>query len=334
MFRPYSTYGVCAVSGIDHRSVILTLQDLTERRWVSAMADAGLNTLMLHAVRLPYDLNFLIDFRNGDAGRRLAEECHDCGIRIEYEMHTAAWLVPRMLFRRRPDMFRMDLQGDRTPDCNFCLSSEEAWAVFDERVQKLVTELPSDTGRYLLFGDDVHEGACHCPQCAPLSPSDQALIYANHMVRGVRRVHPDAQVSYLAYHSTLTPPESVEPEEGLFLEFAPIRRCYRHPLDDPDCAVNRVQAKALADNIAFFDGMPLHLTEYWLDASRQSGYRRPATELPVSIDIVRRDVEFYAAQGATSIATYMVMCDEEYWEHFGEPPLREYGEALATVGLA
>ena len=59
---------------IGYRSVILTLQDLTETRWVPAMARAGLNTLLLHAVRLPYDVNQLITFRRSDAGRRLLEE--------------------------------------------------------------------------------------------------------------------------------------------------------------------------------------------------------------------------------------------------------------------
>jgi len=312
----------------EYRSVILTPQDLTEPRWVPALAEAGLNTLMLHAVRLPYDIDALINFRNSDVGRKLRDQCHAHTIGIEYEMHTAAWLVPRMLFRENPEMFRMDLQGNRTPDCNFCVSSEDAWAVFDERVRRLAVELPSDTGRYLLFGDDVQEGACHCPQCAALSASDQALLYANALLRGLREVDPAAQVSYLAYHATLRPPETVEPAEGVFVEFAPIRRCYRHALADPDCAVNRLQAQALRDNCAFFSEFPLHVTEYWLDASRHSGWQRPAIELPVSLDVLRRDLEFYAEQEAFSVATYAVMCDAEYWNHFGSPPLQEYGQAL------
>jgi hypothetical protein len=296
------------------------------------MAEAGLNTLMLHAVRLPQDINHLINHRNSDAGRRLLQECHGSGMAVEYQMHTATWLVPRMLFRKSPDMFRMDVRGERTSDCNFCVSSDEAWEVFDERAHRLARELPSDTGRYLWFADDVSEGACHCPQCAHLAPSDQALTYANRMLRAIREVHPDAQVSYLAYHATLSPPEAVEPQEGVFLEFAPIRRCYRHAINDPECAVNRAQVGALTGNIELFAGAPLHITEYWLDASRHSGWRRPAKKIPVAVDIMQRDIAFYAALGATSIASYAVMCDEEYWDGFGAPPLREYGEALQEAG--
>jgi len=313
---------------IDTRSVILTLQDLTEPRWVPAMAEAGLNTLMLHAVRLPHDITALLAHRRSDPGRRLLEACREHGIDLEYQMHTASWLVPRIHFRTSPEMFRMDLRGERVADCNFCFSSDQAWELLDARAQVLAAELPSDTGRYLLFADDVGEGACHCPRCAPLSASDQALRYANRLLAAIRKVHPRAQVSYLAYHATLAPPERVRPAPGIFLEFAPIRRCYRHALDDPECAVNRDKATALDRLLAFFGDAPLHITEYWLDASRHSGWRRPARELPVPVEIMERDIAFYAERGATSIASYAVMCDADYWDHYGPPPLAAYGAAL------
>ena len=313
---------------IRYRSIILTLQDLTATRWVPLMAEAGLNTLMLHAVRLPYDINYLIHFRNSDAGRALLEECHDRGIKIEYQMHTASWLVPRILFWEHPEMFRMDAQGNRTSDCNFCMSSDAAWELFESRAQKLVAALPSETGRFLLFADDVRSGACHCPQCAHLSASDQSLIYANRLLGAIRQVHPDAQVSYLAYHATLSPPEMVKPDDGIFLEFAPIGRCYRHALNDRGCAINRAYVAALERTLTFFEKMPLHVTEYWLDASFHSRWRRPAAALPVPLEIMRRDIAFYRQLGATSVASYAVMCDEEYWDRFGEPPLVPYGTAL------
>jgi len=319
------------VSPIQHRSVILTLQDLTETRWVPAMARAGLNSLMLHAVRLPQDIEQLIIHRNSDAGRGLAEQCGEHGVQIEYQMHTASWLVPRMHFREHPEWFRMDLGGERVPDANFCFSCEEAWELFDARAQVLASELPSETGRYLLFADDVGEGACHCDECARLSASDQALLYANRLQRAIRKVDPAARVSFLAYHATLAPPERVEPDDGVFLEFAPIRRCYRHALGDEACADNRRHVAALDALIAFFGGAPFHVTEYWLDASRHSGWRRPARRIPVADDVIRRDVVFYAERGADSIATYAVMCDEQYWAHFGEPPLAVYGAALCGV---
>jgi len=316
---------------VEYRSIILTLGDLTEPRWVAAMARAGLNTLMLHAARLPQDVDQLITFRQSDPGRRLAAACREHGIRIEYQMHTASWLIPRMRFREQPDWFRMDLRGERVCDCNFCFSCEEAWDLLDTRAQALAAELPSETGRYLLFPDDVAEGACHCPACARLGASDQALLYANRLQRAIRKAHPGARVSYLAYHATLVPPESVTPDDGVFLEFAPIRRCYRHALDDVGCAVNRQHVAALDRLVSFFGGAPFHVTEYWLDASRHSGWRRPAQRIPVTGEIIRQDVAFYRERGANSIATYAVMCDADYWAYFGEPPLAAYGAAVRGV---
>jgi poly(3-hydroxybutyrate) depolymerase len=134
-------------TAIKRRSVILTLADLNEPRWLPALAEAGVNTLMLHAVRLPEDIERLITFRESPAGEQFLAECKARGIAVEYQMHTASWLVPRGLFATKPEIFRMDLRGRRTSDTNFCASSEEAWEVFAERARDLVTRLPSDTGR-------------------------------------------------------------------------------------------------------------------------------------------------------------------------------------------
>ncbi len=320
------------MSAIDYRSVILTPQDLTETRWVPAMAQAGLNSLMLHAATLPADVEQLITFRHSDAGRRLADQCREHGIGIEYQMHTASWLVPRIAFHEHPEWFRMDLRGERVADANFCFACEEAWEHADGRAQVLATALASATGRYLLFADDATDGACHCPACAPLSASDQALLYANRLQRALRKAHRGARVSYLAYRGTLPPPERVAPDDGVFLEFAPIARCYRHALDDEGCAVNRRHAAALDALVAWSGGAGFHVTEYWLDASRHSGWRRPAQKIPATGELIARDVAFYAARGATSIASYAVMCDAAYWDHFGPPPLADYGAALRGDG--
>ena len=48
----------------------------------------------------------------------------------------------------------------------------------------------------------------------------------------------------------------------------------------------------------------------------------------LSCATLRQKVSVPSGSGCARIASYAVMCDEEYWEHFGEPPLSEYGEAL------
>jgi hypothetical protein len=177
----------------------------------------------------------------------------------------------------------------------------------------------------------VADGACHCDRCAGLSASDQALLYANRLLRAIREEQPQATVSCLAYLSTIAPPGKVRPDPGVFLEFAPIRRCYRHALADAECAVNAEQVAALRKLLEFWGETPWHVTEYWLDASLFSGWKRPAQRIPTTPEVMRDDIVFYASLGARSVTSYAVMCDREYWQRFGPPPLAEYGAALAAA---
>ncbi len=321
------------MAGIAYRSIILKPSELQEPRWPALMGEAGLNTLMLHAAHLPEEINDLFVFAESDVGRRVFAEAAERGVRIEYEMHTASWLLPREWFAEDASLFRMTVAGERTAQSNFCFSSDRAWDIVAPRLRDLVRRLPSQTGRYLLYPDDTAQGACHCPLCASLSAADQALIYAERLQEIIRSVDPGATVAYLAYLSTMAQPPMIHrPAEDVFLEYAPIWRCYRHALGDPSCAVNREHVAALDRLVDYFAGHPLHTTEYWLDASRYSGWKRPAQRIAVSEDIMRRDAAFYAGKGFDSVASYAVMCGPDYWAAYGPPPVAAYGAALRAAG--
>jgi len=322
------------MAAIAVRSVILKPGDLLDVPWVSLASSAGLNTLTLHAARQPEEVDALIIWAQSDIGRAVREECHRNGMRLETQMHTASWLVPRTLFASRPEWFRQNLCGERVPDANWCFQNEEAWALAAERLHALEAALPSETGRYLWFPDDTAEGLCHCERCAPLSAADQTMLYARRLREILARQHPEAQVSYLAYLSTAADVPSGEVPRGIMLEYAPIRRCYRHALDDPLCAVNRAHCAALEALLPRFAGRERQATEYWLDASRHSGWRRPARRLDVSEEVMRRDIALYARLGFTSVASYAVMCDRDYFRAYGPPPVHAYGEALRAASAA
>ncbi len=322
------------MAGIAVRSLILKPGDLLEVPWVALMGEAGLNALALHAARQPEEVDALIVWARSDAGRAVQDECHRRGIRLETQMHTASWLVPRTLFHSRPALFRQNQRGERVPDANWCFQSEEAWAIAEERLRALAAALPGETRRYLWFPDDTSKGLCHCERCAALSSADQTMLYARRLRDVLANLQPGAEVSYLAYLSTLGELPCAPAPEGVLLEYAPIRRCYRHALDDPACAVNRAHVAALEALLPLFSGRTLHATEYWLDASRHSGWRRPAERLPVSEAVMRRDIACYARLGFTSISSYAVMCDRDYFRAFGPPPVRAYGEALQAVAAS
>jgi len=169
---------------------------------------------------------------------------------------------------------------------------------------------------------------------ATLGPSAQNVIVTNAILDGVRSVDPQAALSGLAYHNTLRPLESVRPAEGIFLEYAPIERCFQHSLDDPNCAVNRVERARLE---ALLPGYPLagaQVLEYWLDESlfwRSAGRPEQLPRLPFDTEVLRRDLRYYARIGFRSVVTYGVMLGERYTALHGMPPILQYGEALRHV---
>jgi hypothetical protein len=240
-------------------------------------------------------------------------------------------LLPRDLFAKDPSLFRMDDKGDRVPDANCCVSSARALEIVAENALRLARDLPPTTGRYFFWGDDGRPW-CRCPACRGLTESDQALLLENGMVAALRRAEPRASLAHLAYANTLAPPKKLKPAPGVFLEYAPIRRRYDAPYAEqtgPDAQDGLSQLDA---NLAVFQRETAQVLEYWLDVSRFSGWKRPAVALPWRLDVLRADLEAYAARGIRHVTTFAAWVDADYTRRFGEPRfISEYGEALSRT---
>lgn len=205
------------------RGLILTPEDLTLSNWPERMHEMKLSTVALHP--RPAEV---IRFVQSDRGQEFLARCRCLGIEVEYALHAMDELVPRELFHRDPSLFRMDEAGERTPDGNLCVHSEQALEILAERVAALGQILRPTTSRHFFYGDDVKPW-CRCPKCRGLSDSDQALIAEHRMLQVLVKHDPNAQVGHSAYHDTLWPPEQIRPEERVFLDYAPIRRNYEIP---------------------------------------------------------------------------------------------------------
>ena len=81
------------------------------------------------------------------------------------------------------------------------------------------------------------------PHARALTASDQQMRLVNAMLRGLWMYDKAAKLCYLAYVDALEAPKKVAPLDGVFLEYAPIRRNHHRPLNDPDCAENRREAQ-------------------------------------------------------------------------------------------
>ena len=268
-------------------------------------------------------------------GRAFLDECRAWGIQVEHELHAVGELLPRELFTEDPSMFRMDEQGQRTPDSNLCVHSKHALDLICKNALSVAQVLRPTTGRHFFWIDDA-KPMCRCLQCKSLSDSEQALILENELARVLRRSDPKATLAHLAYHNTLAPPVQIKPESSIFLEFAPIQRSYQVPLrcrekctSDPKKAAHAKLLKALDADLRVFGADNIQILEYWLDVALFSDWKRERTvNLPWSADVLQEDLETYSEFGIRHITSFACWIDGDYIARFGNPPVQEYGDAL------
>ncbi len=307
------------------RGVVLVPEDLTLADWPQRAEEAGLTTIGLHHQNSPQAVIRCIE---SDAGRRFVDQCGRLGLNIEYELHAMKELLPRDLFSKNAEMFRMTEAGQRVPDANCCVHSLAALQAIAENAVRIAKSLRPTTSRYFYWGDDGEPWCC-CPQCRELSPSEQALVIENQICQALRTLDPQAQVAHLAYTNTITPPQKIKPESGVFLEFAPINRRY-------DAAYVEQQDPSLSDglraldaNLRVFPPETTQVLEYWLDVSRFSHWKRPGVKLPWNRDVFLADVETYAKRGIRHVTTFAAWIDRDYHDRYGDLSfIGQYGEGL------
>ena len=307
--------------------------------WIERLRDAKArgaapDVLALHPVggkNATESLRGLIEQVKTPAFRAFAEQVDALGIKLEYEMHTLSWLLPREEFDAHPDWFRQNEQGERTPDANLCCSSEEALSYLEERTALLATLLPQTGDRYFYWLDDVKERRCHCPHCREMTMSDQAMTVINRMLRGLRRTNPRATLCYLAYHDMIAPPTHVRPDEGIFLEYAPINRDLTRPIGDVTCERNVAEAQHLLPLLHYFGKENAQVLEYWMDNSLNCRWKLPYKKLPFYPEVIAADAAYYRSLGFAHLTSFGCFLGEDYAGEFGLPPVYEYFKALQSA---
>lgn len=306
------------------RGVVLVPEDLTLTDWPERAHRAGLTTIALHHQNSP---NAVIRCVESGAGQHFLSRCRQLGIQVEYELHAITELLPRELFAKTPELFRLNDKGQRTPDANCCVHSKQALEIVAENVVAIAKRLRPTTGRHFYWGDDGRPW-CACPKCRGLSPSEQALVVENRICQALRTIDPEAQVAHLAYSNTLRPPRQIKPAPGVFLEYAPINRRYDVPYSQQD--PNRGDGlSALDANLEVFPRDTAQVLEYWLDVSRFSRWKRPGVRIPWKNEVFLDDVETYRKRGIRHVTTFAAWIDADYERRFGPlDVLNDYGTGL------
>jgi hypothetical protein len=307
------------------RGVVLVPDDLTWRAWPEQAQRAGLATIGLHDGASP---KRVADFIRSESGQRFLDDCRRLNLQVEYELHAVRELLPRELFAKNPQFFRMNDKGERASDANLCVHSSAALALAAENAVALAKALRPTTHRYFYWGDDA-KSWCRCPKCQGFSESDQALILENHLLTALRSFDARAQLAHLAYSNTLWPPKHARPVPGIFLEYAPINRRYDVPYSQQIGPEAKDSLDALDANLEIFGHETAQVLEYWLDVSRFSKWKKPAARLPWSEPTFAADLDSYGARGIRHVTSFAVFIDADYVKRFGEPrELAAYGERL------
>jgi hypothetical protein len=317
-----------------HRRGALIWPTDFDQYWIDMASRASLNVVALHPIpelppTHPDSAEAMLKQLDTEAFQQSARALADARIDLEFEIHAMHLLLPRTHFESHPEWFRVDETGARNPDRNYCPSQEAPTRVVEDETARLVAQLMPFTPshRYFLWIDDNGK-YCQCEQCKDLSPSDQALLIHNAIMRGVRRADPQGTSAYLAYQSTIAAPTKVKPEAGLFLEYAPINRDSGFALDDPICQKNVDEISHIPALLELFGTAGSQALEYWIDNSRFYRWRPPYGEMPYYPGVLRRDVDFYTSFGFETLTSFALGLNRQYEASYGEPPIIAYGQIL------
>jgi len=311
----------------ERRGVVVYPKDITSlglEEWSHRIDVSGINLIGIHAATFMTPLDSLEMFVKSQMGQDFLKLCADKNVDVEYELHALQTLLPRELFASRPELFRMDENGVRQQTYNMCFTSDEAMEAIRPVLKDILSWMHPTTHRYFFWTDDVTGAFCHCDKCSAYTPSEQALIFENKLLAMIREYDPQATLAHLAYHQTLAAPMAVSACDGVFLEYAPIKRDYSQALSEDD-------RHSLETNILAFPCHSTHILEYWLDESMFSSWKRDAlVPLPFNREECARDVDLYRAEGASSITCFATWLDGSYVSKYGpaDEAFEAYGKSF------
>jgi len=237
-------------------------------------------------------------------------------------------LMPDLVASRGLDFnIRRHFFGDKySPSDNNDLERNKAL------VTDYVSKLPSQLNEFFLWPADVV--LLLSENAAGWSIPDMILTFTNEMSTAIRKLRPNARMSFLAYWSTWGIPQKIKPVDSIFLELAHIQQCFSHSIADPECHVNSKEIAPVIDGLLeIFNPSETHVLGYWLDASLfgRGVYQELSGRLPIEGSILQRDIRYYKSKGVTKISTFAVNLDRKYFSKFTSPSVFQYPALLWNV---
>jgi len=138
---------------------------------------------------------------------------------------------------------------------------------------------------------------CRCENCAAIderegSQMGSLLTLLNEAADAVAKVRPGVSIGSLAYQHTRKPPRHLRPRPNVAIQLCSIEACQIHPLDDPDCSLNR----AFCEDLKGWCGISDQVYVWNYNVSFTS-YNLPCPNL----DVIGPNVKFIASQGVKGV---------------------------------
>lgn len=148
-------------------------------------------------------------------------------------VHTFKTLVPpEKYFKDHPEYFS-ELNGQRTPEGQLCLSNPDVYRLVVDELRRRMKENPAATF-WSVSQNDTYV-PCGCPACRAIdsaegSPSGSLLAFVNR----IAAEFPDKTISTLAYQYSRAAPKHIVPRPNVNIMLCSIECNRRRPLvDDP-----------------------------------------------------------------------------------------------------
>lgn len=225
----------------------------------------------------------------------------------------------------------------------FCFTNPTEWERNKTLARDFVRQLPGCIRDFFLWQADVWLEQTEYAKKRNYNLSDSTLQFMNEMLSAIKEVRPDARLAFLAYLSTWERPKHVQPADGIFLEIAPIHRCFAHAITDPHCPINSPAApnvqtarqlvgvkSVIEELLQVFNPGETQVLGYWLDASLfgRSRYKDLHGRVPQFGDVIKNDVNYYRSLGISAITTFAAGINKEYLERFTSPTIFQYANVL------
>jgi len=232
----------------------------------------------------------------------LTPELKRRGITIEvgghgYPNFLNATMENGTLFKRRPEWFGLNEQGERDPDPRrvFCTSNREA---VDYLLNNVVAYLQAHP-EIDVFDFWPPDGArwCECPACEALgTPSDRHARLVSKTAAVLKERFPALRLECIAYATFRTPPSEGLLSKEVLVDFCPIAQCFEYAIYDASSPTNRAYAEDLKQWAQVFPG----------EVCIYSYYRKYAWDsLPILLPhYMQDDLRFYHALGLRGISSY------------------------------